>query len=746
MNVCTFTRMQMKQVIKDVARALSVPYEEVNLFTSMIPDKDAEGNPIEHVDNLESLPGAQEFMSKYPDVIKYAKILEGTPRQISQHPAGIGILPFEVTDLIPVVKAKAIESDIEPGYLSQYEKDNFELSGIVKIDILRIACVTQLDLMLKLLRQYYPVQAMELMNGEIKDENIPLDDPKSYQLLCDLDITGIFQLDNEKISKPILQKIQPRNIHEMAATTALIRPGAGNLDPYLEAKNFPDKRIYVDPRIDRFLNESYGVILYQENHMQIISTILGISFGQADIFRRALEKPKKFPEKYQEFLDTFIPKGVENGFSEKVCEYLQKTILESANYGFNRSHAYAYSFLTMQMAWVKANFPMAFYCAMLDYDISKFNMYKSEAENKGIKILGPHVNKSNKHTLISSIEDNEIRTGLNQIKGLGDAAIDIIIANQPYNSINDFMTRAANRAVNKRIIETLIKNDCFEGLPFIFEDETLTEESPFYGRKPLYLSRGELLQWFEYYYAMKNQKAEKNYIVLKDSLPRSLQEDRQLVFEKDNTIIVPFSKLNEFHVFGSNADGSFTDEEIKQLISTRKKPKGRLAVYKEINSLTPILKPFLNYEQIILDAKKTNWQMFVEDINEKDISFRIHPLALEKQSIAKLSSAYEGQQVHIAGYVSSFEERSRIKDGRQIHYYIMNIITPYENITQFLFDKDVSTAGNILKKGNFISYYGLKDNRGGVKNRYGWELISRQWIEERESATYQETIRYNKYE
>ena len=134
-NVCTFMKMQMKQCIKDVGRVLGVPYDEVNNFTKNIPDRDLDGNPIDHIDNLEKLPGAQEFIKKYPEVIKYAKLLEGTVRQMSMHPSGVGVSPIPVTDLLPVTQAKVINADTEPGYLAQAEKENFENFGLVKIDV-----------------------------------------------------------------------------------------------------------------------------------------------------------------------------------------------------------------------------------------------------------------------------------------------------------------------------------------------------------------------------------------------------------------------------------------------------------------------------------------------------------------------------------------------------------------------------------------------------------------------------------
>ena len=192
-----------------------------------------------------------------------------------------------------------------------------------------------MDLILQLLKKYFIVEATKQMHGEIKLENIPLDDPKAYQLLCNLDVVGIFQMDNLKISKPVLNKIQPKNIHEVAAVTALIRPGAGQVDNYINAKNDSNLRVKVDPRIDRHLDSTYGVILFQEQSMKILSTMLNITFGEADQLRRYIEKGKKYPEQYKEFIDTFVDKSIQNGFSKDVAEYMLDTIIKSSGYGFN---------------------------------------------------------------------------------------------------------------------------------------------------------------------------------------------------------------------------------------------------------------------------------------------------------------------------------------------------------------------------------------------------------------------------
>lgn len=449
--------------------------------------------------------------------------------------------------------------------------------------------------------------------------------------------------------------------------------------------------------------------------MSILSTMLHISFGEADQLRRYIEKSKKYPEQYKEFIDTFVEKSVKNGFSEDAAKYTQQMIIDSSGYGFNQSHAYGYTILTMQMAWIKVNYPIAFYTAMITYDTSKFNLYKNEAEQKGIFILGPHVNLSKSEAIIS---DNCIRIGLSQIKGIGAAAIEIIIKNQPYTSINDFIKRAAHGAVNKKIIEVLINNDCFESLPIIFADDTLTEESPLFGRLPIYLGRGELLKWFEKYVFYKDQKAEKNYFIEKDRLSRNLQEDRTLVFEKDNTLIVPFSKLNDFGVYGSNSDGSFTEEDLKELVSTRKLAKGRLAKPKSQTKLTPILKPFIKDEKDILSSVMSNREMYTTDILNKDgISFRLHPFYRTKNSIAIVSQAKPNTLCHIAGLITeirNIEYRKKDANGNKTSTtskaVVVTIVTPHESCSQFFSQKDFEKYKNDFYVGNYIDFKGIKGN------------------------------------
>ena len=700
-NIATYQRLQMKAVIKDVGKALGIDYTIMNSFTLSIPDSDNEG-PIEHVTDLDRVPEAVRFFEQYPEVKKYALALEGLPKSSSQHPAGFVVTPCPMTDLVPCSRAKDNNTGNEAGLLSVFEKAQSEQVGLVKIDLLRLNALDQLKLMIQLLKKYYPIDAMQKMNKPIALENIPLDDPATFKLICDCNTVGIFQFDNLKVAAPVLRDINPKNIHEVSAATSYIRPGVDR-QKYVEAKRNPKNRQRIDPRIDNILDKTFGSICYQEQIMSILSIILNISFGQADSLRRILEKKKKYPEKYQEFYDTFIERGMKNGFSKEVCQFIRKEIIDGSGYSFNQSHAYGYSVLTLQMAWIKANYPLVFYAAMISYDLSKVNLYKPEAERIGITILRPDINLSDKFTTIESIENKTLRAGFNQVKGLGDAAIDSLLTNRPFTSINDFVKNGIKNPVNKKTVEMLIDNDCLDGLPFIFEDPSITEDSPLYGHEPLYLDRGQLSKWYEIFYnSSKGNKTEKNYLISKSDLPLNLQEDIELTFEPGDLLVVPFSKLNEFNVYGTGENGQFTEEDISKLTRTTKKAKGRLAVPKEISKLNPIFKPFLQHEEEIMSASMTNAAMFINDITKHDgVTFRLHPLIMEKDSIGISDKYIDGQSMNIAGLISNFEIKTRDPKRKT---YLLTVVTPYETKTFYASRSNYEMCQNILVPGMFIRF------------------------------------------
>lgn len=713
-NVCTFTAMQMKMAIRDVSKALGVPYEEVLIFSKNIPAYDNDHNPLNSISELKKIqnPIIQDFINKYPEVIKYAEVFEGTPRQIGQHPAGIAISPVPITDLIPVTRGKPTADGAEPGNLSQFEKEQFERSGLVKIDILKLNAVSQISTMLKLVKEYYPQYSYKFINNEIREENIPLDDPNTYKLLCDLDISGIFQMDNANISVPVLRKIQPKNIDELSALTALIRPGASGLDEYCAVKNGHKKQLRIDPRIDAILKPTYGAILYQETIMQLISIIFDISFGQADIYRRALEKKKKFPDKFKEFEDTIIERGIKNGFTKPVLEYIKNQIIQNAGYGFNRSHAYAYSYITAYMAFIKANFPLAFYAAMIDDDLDNLAIYISEAKAKGMTILLPDVSKSKEYTSIESLENKAIRIGLNAIKGVGEKAFQAIVANQPYASINEFFEKTPASIVNKRAIEALINSDAFDATPISFKSNDL-KGLVLENHEDLYLDRGQLQQWYNIYYEAKNAKAEHKYIIAKNTLPLNLQEDPTLVFEADNTIIVPESYLSEFGIKGSGINGELTDDDKQQLISAgRRLPKGRLKAAAK-KATTSFFGPFITHFNDIMNSETDYCQAYIDDIQKNGYSLLDFPYPYYFNPDKPLERA------NINGLVFGLlKSVTQLTSRYGNPYFRLEIITRDRIVSQFITTAERGANKANLIPWHWILYYGIPDKQyGGLKNR-----------------------------
>lgn len=345
---------------------------------------------------------------------------------------------------------------------------------------------------------------------------------------------------------------------------------------------------------------------------------MGIPFGQADIYRRALEKPKKFPDKIKEFNEKLIPLGTKNGFSEDVCNRIYTLIKENSGYAFNASHAVAYSYITYWMAWIKVNFPLVWYTCMINDDISKMKKYMDEAARRNIKVLPPHVSYSKAEAVIESKQPKVIRIGFSAIKGIGDAAIEPIVANQPYTDMYDYFTRAkleeqkTNKAIAKGTIEGLINASAFKDMAFPFGEEV--KDTKLEGHKPVVLDIEQFKQWFDYWTEHSTTKAEKKYLILAEDIKTKFKDDESLVFEKNGDLVVPESCLDEF---------GFTVNDVSE---TRKKPKGRLTNGKKVH---PIYQAFL-HEDKIFTAQKATWlsklDKYYTEIINNGISFIEHPL------------------------------------------------------------------------------------------------------------------------
>lgn len=323
-NIITFQRMKIKSIIKDLARCLDVDFVETNDFTSKIPNKIDDKDVTFEI--LFEHPDYKGFFDKYPLIKKFAPYYENMPRATSQHPAGIGISSIPIKDISPVLLSK--DSGEEEMYLSIFEKENYEIFGFVKYDILKLENVTDLRHMVNM--------ANKLYNLGLTEEKIPIDDKKTWQLICNLNTFGVFQFASP-VGIDVLKKVQPINIEELSACNSFIRPGASGLDEYINGKKGKEIKKY-EPRIDKILEKTFGAIVYQEQIMSLISELIGVSFGKADIYRRALEKPKKGknPQLIQQFNEDVKVKAVERGYKPEIAEEIRKLIVDSSGYSFNK--------------------------------------------------------------------------------------------------------------------------------------------------------------------------------------------------------------------------------------------------------------------------------------------------------------------------------------------------------------------------------------------------------------------------
>ena len=349
-NIATFGRLQTKAVIKDVAKAMSIPFEEVNNFTRVLPSGPM--NSI-HVHEIVDKEEYQYFVKKYPSLFDYASKLESSPRHVSQHAAGIVVSPPEhpIWSLVPVQRGKEVLEGVEAGYLTQLEKEPVEKSGLLKLDILGLKNITELQEQFHMVKKMYGV--------DLSFDSIPIDDKKTWDLIGSCQTQGMFQFSSN-LAISVLDKIKPTNIEELAAANSFIRPGVIGLDEYVETKHNPQKVRKLHPKVDPIFEKTYGAMVFQEQLMELVATVMKISFGEADLYRRMLEKPNKFIKEVAQWKEEFVQKGIENGFGEKLSTYLIDFILNSAGYSFNKSHAVCYSIIGYWTAYMKANYPLVF--------------------------------------------------------------------------------------------------------------------------------------------------------------------------------------------------------------------------------------------------------------------------------------------------------------------------------------------------------------------------------------------------
>lgn len=450
-QICTFGKMLAKGVIRDVGRALSVPYSEADRIAKLVPNV----LNITLADAFKMEPRFDEERKKNPQIDKLLSmslVLEGLNRHSSIHAAGVVISDAPLVERVPLFAPK---DDI----VSQYSMKDIEAVGLTKFDFLGLKTLTVIKNALNFIKESKGI--------EIDINNLPLDDPETYKLLMKGETDGVFQLESSGM-KDLLVNFKPDRIEDVIALIAAYRPGPMKMIPDFIARKHGKQQItYELPQLEPILKETYGIILYQEQVMQIANVIGDYTMSQADTLRKVMGK------KQVAAMEKEKPRFLEGARKQKIDENKAKTIWDRmetfAEYGFNKSHSAAYAIITYQTAYLKAHYPVAFMAALLTSEKDnrdKIIKHMSNCKEMEINILPPDINESEKDF---SISGDNIRFGLTAVKNVGEAAIESVIAvrrESRFTSFIDFLTRVDLRKVNKRVIESLIKCGAFDTLGY----------------------------------------------------------------------------------------------------------------------------------------------------------------------------------------------------------------------------------------------------------------------------------------
>jgi len=456
-QIITFGTMAARAVIRDVGRVMNLPYADVDRIAKLVPmelDMTLE-LALEKEPELAKLYKEDQ---KVRELIDTSKKLEGLTRHASTHAAGVVISEDSLTNHVPIFKTS--DGQISTGYAM----GSLEKIGLLKMDFLGLRTLTVIQEAIKIINR---VNVGGGRDRPLRVEDIPMDDPKTYKLLNDAESAGIFQLESSGM-RDLLRKLKAEKFEDIIALLALYRPGpigSGMLDDYMKRKHGRVEVRYDHPLLEASLKETYGIIVYQEQVMIIVSSLAGFSLAQADLLRRAIGK--KTPEIMEQQKKAFIDGAVKNKIDRRIAEKIFNLIEHFAGYGFNKSHSAAYAMISYRTAYLKANYPVEFMTALLTSEkdnTDKIVEYIDEAERMGIKILPPDVNES--YANFTMISKNEIRFGLSAVKNVGEGAIESIIEarkkHSSFASLYEFCEKTDSRLVNKKVLESLIKCGAFD--------------------------------------------------------------------------------------------------------------------------------------------------------------------------------------------------------------------------------------------------------------------------------------------
>ncbi len=472
-QIITFGKLQARAVLRDVGRVLQMPYSQVDKISKMVPFNPV--NPvtlsqaIEFDQNLQKERDSDEVIAKLLDI---SLRLEGIYRHVSTHAAGIVICDQKLENFVPVYYDPNSALPI-----TQYSMKYVEKAGLIKFDFLGLGTLTLIDHVCRLINRD---------GKKIDISSVPLNDQKTYEILSSGDSIGVFQLESSGMREALI-KLKPDCIEDIIALISLYRPGPmDNIPTYVARKHGLEKPDYIHPLLEEVLKETFGVIIYQEQVMEIARILSGYSLAEADLLRRAMGK--KIKEEMDKQRELFIQGATKNGVDYDRASYIFDLVAKFAGYGFNKSHAAAYAVISYQTAYLKANYPLEFFTALMNLNIDdrdKLNLFYHAAKFSGVTVLSPDINNSQAEF---SIEDERIRYGIAALRNVGFSIVEGIVnvRSSACKDIWEFIQNSGH-IINKRALESLIKSGAFD--------------SVHKNRKQLYESMDTLI-----YFANKNKQ------------------------------------------------------------------------------------------------------------------------------------------------------------------------------------------------------------------------------------------------
>jgi len=458
-NVCqiiTFGTMAARQVVRDVGRALEVPLTEVDQIAKMIPPFGPEATIEGAIKSIPQLKELRDKDAKIAHLLSVAQKLEGHVRHPSIHAAGIVITPKPLVEFLPLYQS--VKGEIT----TQFPMQDIEAIGLLKMDLLGLRNLTVIKDTVELVKKE--------TGQKIDLKNIPLEDKKTFEVFKSGNTDGVFQFESSGM-KDLLRNFKPENFRDLIALNALYRPGplkSGMTDEFIKCKNHPDRIKYECPELEPILKETQGLIVYQEQVMQIATELAGFSMAEADILRKAMGKKVTSMMKAQK--QRFIQGAKKKGLTQAKANKIFDQINYFAGYGFNKSHSTAYAYLAYRTAYLKAHYPLNFLAALLTSEAERgatpqVVKYIKECEEMGIKVLPPDINESDFHFTVSK---KDIRFGLSAVKNVGEGSVQALIQAREkkgrFTSPFDICEEADSKVINRKVIESLIKAGAFDSL------------------------------------------------------------------------------------------------------------------------------------------------------------------------------------------------------------------------------------------------------------------------------------------